>query len=680
MIQSTNLILGVPKFVIFLFGNFNYKCFFYGASCSIPSLYKNSIKTCKLWSTLNEIVRYLSIKEPDHLLQIWLDHLAVIGKRDFGQKLYSNDIIARSFEYFAKSRSTYSRFIQDYKLPSVKVLQRITSRCSRIDDEKFLHSIFSNLNSDQNKTIIMMDEVHVKCSLSYHGGAVFGKAVNQENAVANTILSVMIKCLYGGPELIYKAYPIRGLTSSFLENACQDTVEAIEKQENGEVLAIITDGHKINQKTFDKLKESEEKPWIKKDTSTFLLYDFVHIQKCVRNNWITEKTQELEFTFEGRTEVAKWSDIINLYELEKNNLVKLSKLDAVSVNPKPIERQRVSTVLKVFCDETVAALECHSQLDSNSVSGTVKFLKIFIKMWKIMNVKGVSEANRMRDPLREVIRSMDDERLLFLKEVACMAVKMKPKGSLRMKTFTHDTSKFLVHNCHAFIELAKHLLNEGYEYVIFGWFSTDPIEKNFGKWRQGTGGIYFITVQNVLEKLNINRAKLLLNLDKDLRGVTEECFHQCEQCDKPLTEKECDIIDNLEELEKSLSNDVMASLVFIGGYIQRKAGSFYEFDTMIYFDNYGLYLNTLDRGKLTKPHDTLMQWTIFCFILFTEISDVVCRKNIMKKFEAISEKYNFEASDKHNRTIANILINNKVHLLSPRSHKEASLKALKLSS
>ena len=30
-------------------------------------------------------------------------------------------------------------------------------------------------------------------------------------------------------------------------------------------------------------------------TDMFLLFDYVHLFKCIRNNWITEKTQELEF-------------------------------------------------------------------------------------------------------------------------------------------------------------------------------------------------------------------------------------------------------------------------------------------------------------------------------------------------------------------------------------------------
>ena len=67
----------------------------------------------------------------------------------------------------------------------------------------------------------------------------------------------------------------------------------------------------------------------------FLLFDYVHLFKCIRNNWITEKTQELEFVYEGEMKRAKWSDIKALYNLEKTQLIKSSKLTEVAVNPKP---------------------------------------------------------------------------------------------------------------------------------------------------------------------------------------------------------------------------------------------------------------------------------------------------------------------------------------------------------
>ena len=45
--------------------------------------------------------------------------------------------------------------------------------------------------------------------------------------------------------------------------------------------------------------------------------------------------------------------------------------------------------------------------------------------------------------------------------------------------------------------------------LLLGKFTTDPIERAFGKLRQGIGRIYFINTQQVMEKWNISKTKLV---------------------------------------------------------------------------------------------------------------------------------------------------------------------------
>ena len=82
------------------------------------------------------------------------------------------------------------------------------------------------------------------------------------------------------------------------------------------------------------------------DNDTFLLYDFVHVMKCVRNNWLTEKCGELEYEFDGVVRTARWDDLKSLYAAESHSIIKLSKLNEVAVFPKPIERQKVLNTKK----------------------------------------------------------------------------------------------------------------------------------------------------------------------------------------------------------------------------------------------------------------------------------------------------------------------------------------------
>ena len=61
----------------------------------------------------------------------------------------------------------------------------------------------------------MADEVYVKSTLSYHGGKVFGRAQNNPNKLARTVLGIMIKCLFGGPEFLAKMIPVCDLNAEF---------------------------------------------------------------------------------------------------------------------------------------------------------------------------------------------------------------------------------------------------------------------------------------------------------------------------------------------------------------------------------------------------------------------------------------------------------------------------------
>ena len=191
--------------------------------------------------------------------------------------------------------------------------------------------------------------MYFKSALTYYGGTLFGRAVDHPDKLAKTVLSMMIKCLYGGPEFLVKALPVSKLTADFLREQSAPILEAVSSHETSQIVAIIADGHKTNQKCFKNLGTIKNKPWLLNE-ETFLLYDFVHVMKCVRNNWITEKNGELEYVFEGKKQVAKWSDLKLLYDVECESLLKLSKLSYVAVYPKPIEKKSVETCLKVFCD------------------------------------------------------------------------------------------------------------------------------------------------------------------------------------------------------------------------------------------------------------------------------------------------------------------------------------------
>ena len=66
------------------------------------------------------------------------------------------------------------------------------------------------------------------------------------------------------------------------------------------------------------------------------------------------------------------------------------------------------------------------KISNEAASGTVNFLKIVLKLWKIFNVKNPLENQAHNDAMRAVIKMPDDSRIKFLLNVAAIADGMPP--------------------------------------------------------------------------------------------------------------------------------------------------------------------------------------------------------------------------------------------------------------
>ena len=115
------------------------------------------------------------------------------------------------------------------------------------------------------------------------------------------------------------------------------------------------------------------------------------------------------------------------------------------------------------------------------------------------------------------------------------------------------------HTCNGTVSLCRSLLRVSHNYVLLGTFSTDPLEKEFGKLHQGSGGTYFITVQQIIEKVNISKASLLLSANVNFDSVTVESGHPCFNCSFLLDENSAEIFDGLPELRLLIQDHLRRS-------------------------------------------------------------------------------------------------------------------------
>ena len=169
---------------------------------------------------------------------------------------------------------------------------------------------------------------------------------------ANTVLGIMVKCLFTGKKFLAKLIPCACLTSEYQFDVISKLVYQLEEC-GGKVLACINDNNRVNQSYFGLFpniaNETPFKCFPFEDHPTrplFLLYDSTHLVKNYRNNWLTEKTQTLKFPMtddEGNEvwKVACWSHLRELQKDEFDTDFKKSALTAAAINPSNLEKQKV---------------------------------------------------------------------------------------------------------------------------------------------------------------------------------------------------------------------------------------------------------------------------------------------------------------------------------------------------
>ena len=159
-------------------------------------------------------------------------------------------VVAFLDENILTSWTLSNRLRDDFQLPSLATLGKMTSKVSKLNKKSFLLSIFNTPNTSQKGCLILHDEVYIKKMLLYNGKQLFGKSVDNPSLLAQTVLGIMFICLNGGPKFLTKLIPISKLTSAFLLEQIELTVQAITSVP-ANVKAIICDGNQVNQTFFN---------------------------------------------------------------------------------------------------------------------------------------------------------------------------------------------------------------------------------------------------------------------------------------------------------------------------------------------------------------------------------------------------------------------------------------------
>ena len=95
------------------------------------------------------------------------------------------------------------------------------------------------------------------------------------------------------------------------------------------------------------------------------------------------------------------------------------------------------------------------------------------------------------------------------------------KKGHRVKCLTSDTANALHQTLHAIVDITKNLLRAGHPYVLPGKIQSDRLEGEFGIFRGGSGGNYYIAYEQVLYSLSLQRLKLYDKLEITQSSIPE---------------------------------------------------------------------------------------------------------------------------------------------------------------
>ena len=100
---------------------------------------------------------------------------------------------------------------------------------------------------------------------------------------------------------------------------------------------------------------------------------------------------------------ADFADIERVFEIENNKPLKIAhKFNKAAINPKSIEKTSVKLAMAVFHESTINALVQYG------FRYTADILRVFIKLWNVLNVKTTSIGKFKRDITRDPVQSTDD--------------------------------------------------------------------------------------------------------------------------------------------------------------------------------------------------------------------------------------------------------------------------------
>ena len=269
----------------------------------------------------------------------------------------------------------YLQSLDCLSLPHHRNIQKLYTN-DGIDSDyiTFLKQATVNFTLQQRIVIVQKDEIHVKSDLTYKGGKVIGSSGSLHEPI-RTLLALMVSSLYKKWSTIVRLIPCSTTTAESLFPTIEKIIRDIELC-GLQVQVLCTDNYPLNVSIFKKF--SPEKTLdcavphpCDSNRLLFLMFDFVHILKSIRNNWLNLKYFNKTFRYPqfdnmDMINIASFEEIRQLYRSQQNKIIKLAqRLTSKSCWSSTLERQNVGIAQRIFDESTSAALAIQNSSKSN---------------------------------------------------------------------------------------------------------------------------------------------------------------------------------------------------------------------------------------------------------------------------------------------------------------------------
>ena len=430
------------------------------------------------------------------------------------KKNYSYEFLIFSSIFYNVSPHAY-RFLRNSGnciLPCYSTIRKLTlanamNPFHEQSENTFLYYIkqkFNALSSSDSTVSLMVDEIHLKPFYDYKGGTIAGVAFDSFEA-ANSAFVFMISSLFSAYKDVVHVLPSRKMSAETLYDFICKTVKGLETL-GFRVISVITDNNSINRKAMSYFASPPQRSIVYPHPSDnsrplFFILDSVHILKCIRNNWLNQKTENrcinfpsfqydnINSTNTSDLAFASFDSLKQLHHMEAQNTLKFSyKLSVKALHPSNLERQNVKLVLQLFSDYvSQSLLLLGNKFNILHYHDTGVFVKVITTWWEIVNVKTPRKGRRLNNKYQQPLVSEDTDPKLFLKYFSDWLSRWESIKSIKSShgKLTSETFYALQHTTNALLEVTEYCLSElGAQYVLLGKFQTDCLEARFGQYRQ----------------------------------------------------------------------------------------------------------------------------------------------------------------------------------------------------